>query len=166
METEGGEGKIRASSRFGCQQGQSKERYTVLAMQNTQLQKSHPSLICIRQSSEIILGSIYSFTALPEIYSLRGWLFISTVEWISREWFSATSWFCYLRFYRRTCKAFFIQSKNVRKSRQSPIPSCSIALRYPSEHNYLLLQVQRAIWWHTDKGSAKFSYRLEVLEHI
>lgn len=45
METEGGEGKIRGLSRFGCQQGQSKERYAALAMQNTQLHKSLPSLI-------------------------------------------------------------------------------------------------------------------------
>lgn len=164
METEGGEGKIRALSRFGCQQGQSKEKYTALAMQNTQLQKSLPSLICTWQSSEIIPGSIYSFTALPEIYSLRGWLFISGVEWISKEWFSATSWFCYLRFYRRTHKAFFIQSN--RKSRQSPVCSCFIALRSPSQHNRSLLWVQCTIWWHAHTGSAKFSHWLEVLEHI
>lgn len=57
MGTEGGEGKIRAPSGFGCQQGQSKERYTTLATQNTQLQKSLPSTdlhLSLQKSSQVI----------------------------------------------------------------------------------------------------------------
>lgn len=43
METEGGEGKIRGLSRFGCKVRV--KRCTALAMQNAQRHKSLPSLI-------------------------------------------------------------------------------------------------------------------------
>lgn len=41
----------------------------------------------------------------------------------------------------RMHKAFFTQSKSIRKSRQHLIPSCSVVLRGPSEHNGLFLRV-------------------------
>jgi len=39
----------------------------------------------------------------------------------------------------RMYKAVFIQSKNTRKSRQTPVPSCPIALSGPSAHTRLLV---------------------------
>lgn len=101
MGTEGGEEKIRAPSGFGCQQGQSKERYTTLATQNTQLQKSLPSTdlhLSLQKSSQVICT--HSLPCLTLTASKDG---ISEVEQseLEKSNFLLLLVFFYVWFYRQ-----------------------------------------------------------------
>lgn len=138
METEGGEGKIRGLSRFGWQQGQSKEVHSISnakrsTPQVTSLTDRHLTIFRNHPTEHLLIH------CLAWDIQLEGMFFYKQSELV--EWFSATSLFCYLRFYTK------LHIKKKKKKAQSHFHSKHEHQEIQAEsHSFLLYSSEGSKW--------------------